>query len=128
LGADATYNLANGFAAIGHVATSLLVGKVDANTDTKLIYSFPAPIGDRNLDSSRIGSKKVMRVIPTLEAKVGLGYNYTFDCDSVVTLEGGYKATQYIDAVDRLKDTGSFTRTTSSLGFAGPYVKLAVKL
>ena len=127
LGADATYNLASGFAAVGHVATSLLVGRVDSNSS----FAFYDYNDDSESGSLIIGSEKLTRVVPAIDAKLGLSYNYTFDCDSVVTLEGGYKASQYIDAVDRLKAesrTGVVTRSTSSLGFSGPYVKLAVKL
>ena len=157
LGADANYNLGGGVHVAAHVATTLLVGKVDTDSrfastqsnEARVITSVQSPLfaqlSEQITDSASIESADVTRVVPSLDAKLGLNYSYQFDCDSVVTVEGGYKVTQYIDAVDRL-DTSSgqqatpqsfiggsgssaiATRNTSNVGFSGPYVKLAVKL
>ena len=91
------------------------------------------------------------RIVPTLDTKLGLNYSYTFDCESVFTVEGGYLVTQYIDAVDRLAGnsflggvgmyglsyiaqdvisplSSDVGRRTSSVGFSGPYIKLSLKV
>lgn len=142
LGADANYQLGGGVGATAHLATALLVGKVKASSD----FAYQAYFNDNDGDpinyddpsddeTASLRSHDTTRVVPAFDAKLGLNYSYTFDCDSVVTLEGGYKVTQYIDAVDRLRaqefddeDPEEVTRTTSSLGFSGPYVKLSLKI
>lgn len=137
LGLDARYSLGGGVAAVAHAATSLLLGKAHSNS---------------NLESSDgnalIKSETVTRVVPALDAGLGLDYKYSFSDGSILTFEGGYKAAQFIDAIDRL--TGQFDspdeqiivqaplppssnltsvkRTSSSLGFSGPYVKLSLKI
>ena len=131
LGVDANYNLGGGVSAAAHVATTLLVGKVDADSN----YFSDDESGDYFSGTAQIDSDDVWRVVPAFDAKLGLNYSYTFQCDSVVTLEGGYKVTQYLDAVDRLdglfngnnSDPIKVTRTTSSLGLSGPYLKLSFK-
>src|SRR5690606_18065544 len=89
--------------------------------------------------TAKVSSDDVTRIVPALDAKLGLDYSHVFDNESVLTIEGGYQWTQYIDAIDRL-DGGaelsgfgqaqqqenfpasvSVNRTTSSVGFHGPY-------
>ncbi len=146
-GADATYNMGGGVSVVGHVATALLVGStessaslVESSSPTSNALTINAnlavqpPATAHHDASSSIKSSGITRVVPALEAKLGLNYSYKFECDSVMTFEGGYKVTEYIDVVDRIKTdfvfkgASVFRRTTNSVGFSGPYVKLSVKL
>ena len=143
LGLDAHYNLGGGFAAVAHASTSLLLGKAE----TRLSEELEGPAYERQYFSPGVEedisgggaaqSDKTTRLVPVLDALLGLNYSCVLGEDaSVLTFEGGYKASQYIDAVDRLTVQSnqwsgtpySITRTSSSLGFSGPYVKLSLKI
>lgn len=121
-GVDASYHIANCFGLVGHLAASLLVGRVEASST---INSTPTTTLNVSADNQT-------RVVPGFDAKLGLDYSIPFQNDaSRFTIEAGYQATQYVDAIDRLNadvDTNVVTRTTSGVGFNGPYLSLNYKM
>lgn len=147
LGVDANYNLGEGVHAVGHLATALLVGKVHVDSSEVVDFNYSEGL------SFAYNADDQTRVVPAFDAKLGLNYSYTFDCESVFTIEGGYKATQYVDAIDRLRlldssyilsgdvfssvsvaedylEPISFSNSskTSGVGFSGPYIQLSLKI
>lgn len=132
MGFDTSYHIANCFGIVGHFAGALLVGSVDTTTNSNVVLGFnpdPGVLADINVNTS--SNDNVTRVVPAFDAKLGLDYTYIFDNQSTLSLEIGYQWTQYIDAVDRLNESavpGVVTRTTSSVGFDGPYLTLNWKV
>ena len=135
-GLDTSYHLGNCFGVVGHVAGALLVGntKNDNSQQNFALAITPTP-GTVFTSQVNTSSDSVTRVVPALDAKLGLDYTYIFENQSMLSLEAGYQWTQYIDAVDRLSNTavagvgvGAVTRTTSSIGFDGPYLTLNWKV
>lgn len=134
-GLDTSYHIANCFGIVGHVAGALLVG--NTKTDTNQYFAFavsPAP-GTVFTSQLNTDTDSSTRVVPALDAKLGLDYTYIFENQSMLSLEAGYQWTQYIDAVDRINNNainaiglGTVTRTTSSVGFDGPYLTLNWKV
>lgn len=150
VGIDSVYHIGNCFGIVGHASMSLLVGQTQ-NNGNRNIDMAPLPdnedLPNRSLHSDTNVDDST-RVVPALDAKLGLNYSHEFDNESVLTLEGGYQVTQYIDAVDRI-DSGvdaleivhegvsgdgplaipaNATRTTHSVGFHGPYLSLNWKV
>lgn len=147
-GVDSAYHIGNCFGVVGHASFALLVGQT--KTDTNFHYN-ATTLENGEFDESYdvngyINSDDTTRVVPVLDAKLGLDFSHEFDNGGVLTIEGGYQWTQYIDAIDRL-DTGSSVlepiddgemvglssavnveRTTSSVGFNGPYLSLNWKV
>jgi len=136
-GIDSSYHIGNCFGVVGHAAMALLVGQVDSNTTANDTFFASVNVIDNDGDlefsdeftldtNTNINSDNVTRVVPAFDAKLGLNWSYIFTNESVLTIEGGYQVTQYIDAVDKLTvdDFNNVVRTSSSVGFAGPYLTL----
>lgn len=150
VGVNSVYHLNDCFGVVAHAAFGLLAGQTETNTnstDTRTQFvefltpppdDFPfSPEDDTFITTNSLNSSDSTRVVPVIDAKLGLNYSHAFDSDSVLTIEAGYQVTQYIDAVDKLTtetfddDTGLTTqinRTTSSVGFSGPYLSLNWKV
>lgn len=129
-GIDASYYIYMGFGAVAHFDTALLVGNIDTDTD---IF---ANQGGTGLTTPFFNALKIddnNRVVPVLDAKLGLDYTYVFNnCEnSDLTLEVGWQVSNYFNAVDRVNTFVDATgadfiqgRTTSDVGIQGPYVSL----
>jgi hypothetical protein len=147
-GLDATYYIGRGFGAVAHADSALLIGDVN----NKLIN--PTKANVTNLDTSEVALFTVTdtidsnrRMVPIVDAKLGLDYTYLFNNvkKSDLTLEAGWQTSQYYNAVDRIAATPfgyfltavgtpiiGFTpihiieRITSRVGFNGPYATLVL--
>lgn len=95
-----------------------------------------------------LASDNVTRVVPAFDAKVGIDYSWPINNDaSRLSIEAGWQVTEYINAVDRLtvdpiafgvdsvaassqsiSNGIDFERTTSSVGFNGPYLNINFKM
>lgn len=137
IGVDTSYHISDCFGIVGHFATALLVGRVESNvnaagiTTTNLINS-NTPTTSAFVAS--IDSDRQTRVVPAFDAKLGLDYTYPIHNavnGSSFSIEAGWQVTQYVDAIDRVRDTSSSflaETTTSSVGFQGPYLSLNFKV
>jgi hypothetical protein len=102
-GLDASYYLGMGFGAVAHLDAAALIGSIDETQQP--LYTGPGIVTSL-LPSPQFytisGDSK--RVVPETEAKLGLDYTYLFNNanNSNMTLEIGYQASEYYDAVDRL--------------------------
>ncbi len=125
-GVDATYHVGNCFGIVGHVAAALLVGRVETSTNLSFQESGVSP------SSVSVTADNQTRVVPAFDAQLGIDYTWPISNNaSSFTVEAGYQATQYVDAIDRLNTTfdGSpVTRVTSGVGFNGPYLSLNYKM
>ncbi|HVV67865.1 MAG TPA: Lpg1974 family pore-forming outer membrane protein [Gammaproteobacteria bacterium] len=134
LGFQAAYNVWDCFGVTGSVAGSLLVGKVKSSSDTDIVVDVEDRRRDEPFSFDINSSSNVWRVVPELDARLGLNYTWTVGTNSALTLEGGYQVTQYFNAVDKLHNNVSVlngvntTRETSDVGFDGPYLSLNYKM
>lgn len=122
LGIDGVYHLNHNFGITWGFAGSTLAGKIKSNEN---VIDTTAN-GTSTVTST--STNNVNRLVPNLDAKIGLDYSV----DSAVTVEGGYKFSQYFGAVDRFNFVGvpalGINRVTSNIGFNGPYLSLNVKI
>lgn len=116
VGINYAYNLTPAFSLTANGSGSLLYGSsrysaglVAAPVDVVLV--------------SVHGSKKA--IVPSLEAKLGLNYAYTFP-QGVLNFEGGYQVLNYFNALQTQGINGIFSPTihTSDFGLYGPYLGL----
>ena len=126
VGIDASYYIGMGFGAVAHFDSALLVGSIDSSTNTvsHVPQSAAGFFNSFNADDTQ-------RVVPVMDAKLGLDYTYVFNnaANSDLTLEAGWMVSNYFNAVDRLHVTTGSTgliagRTTSDVGIEGPYISL----
>jgi hypothetical protein len=149
VGVDSFYHLGNCFGIVAHAAVALLVGQTETSTNsvetrTQFVEFLTTPpdnfpFGEEDdtfITNNSLNANDSTRVVPVIDAKLGLNYSHVFDDGATFSLEGGYQVTQYIDAVDKLTteavagENGLITqanRTTSSVGFNGPYLSLNYK-
>lgn len=146
-GVDTSYNVWNCFGVVGHVAGALLVGKVDTSTNNDVNIGVSTGGEDPDQFSvdfpASIDTDNQWRVVPTFDAKVGLNYTWIFQNQSALTLEAGYQVTEFFNAVDTYANTISVgssvegvpvvvvngtSKTTSDVGFDGPYLSLNYKM
>ncbi len=134
MGVDVSYHVGGCFGVVGHMAATLLVGRVEANSN---VVQTESPIPFTNTLGANADNQT--RIVPGFDMKLGVDYSIPFRNDaSRFTIEAGYQATQYVDAIDRLtmQTNGSITdaslvgvgRTTSGIGFNGPYLSLNYKM
>jgi|GEM_PF-1978055 len=88
---DGRFNLwQSGFSIVGHLDGSVLDGTVESRSSVFFLpgsyYAFKVP--DEN------------RVVPTVRARLGADYGYTFSNQSVLDLELGFEAAEYINPFD----------------------------
>jgi hypothetical protein len=133
-GVDSSYHVWDCFGIVAHVAASLLIGEVDTDTTgTSVINVNPNPLTSvfPITTSSATNVDDQNRIVPVLDAKLGIDYTWEFQNRSSLSIEAGWQATQYIDAVDSYQNNvgnafglGNNNQTTSSIGFQGPYLSL----
>jgi hypothetical protein len=79
---------------------------------------------------------KDTRVVPNIDAKLGLGYTYQYcNCTrSTLTVEAGYQSSHYFKAVDRFAPVDIFNKSilnqanSVDMSFEGPYLSVQVTL
>lgn len=138
-GLSFTYRFIDGFHLVGDAAASLLVGSMKNHTTFKSVSPLldGLDITPSNTQTTQIAKRT--QVVPGFEGKLGLGYTYNFCKHYMFTLEAGYEAQIYLNAIQST-DMGSevplntvepttvgvfartFQRNLSNFALAGPYV------
>lgn len=126
IGVDARYCLSGGFGIDANVSSALLVGQVDASYMANLFAEENLGI----ISHFQAKNDAVNRLVPVLEAKLGIDYTYIMDscCRSSLMFEFGYQLTNYFNAIDhaRVVDPAgtsfAYQNTTTDLGVDGFYL------
>lgn len=131
-GIDASYYIGMGFGAVGHFDTAVLVGRINSDTDVGIVAA--AGSGTTATSSfTHLDADNITRVVPVVDAKLGLDYTYVFNnaANSDLTLEAGWMFSNYSNSVDRLPGVAytssagyAGARSTSDVGLNGPYASL----
>lgn len=165
LGFDLNWGFCNGFGVVGSLSAALLVGEEDSSLTQRVTldgafaalgitldgvsgitvpavpegttYTVNPFISTFAFDTGFIGfhHPDETRVVPNIDAKLGLDWTYQFcNCSrSKLTIEAGYLVSHYFNAIDRLSaveftDPEFRTRHTIDTSFDGPYVSVQVAL
>ncbi len=163
-GFDASYHIGGGFGAVGSLSTSLLVGEHEATFSERIdttgtitvntaltvvdivsggVVADPVVVDPTAVVATPALPVEVVsfkhpdetRVVPNIDAKLGLDWTYQFcNCSRTkLTIEAGYMVSHYFNAIDRLSEVGAFapefrSRQTIDASFDGPYVGVQVNL
>lgn len=119
--------------AIGVGVTSLGIPVIDAVVTAPLAPIVVEPTDPLETISFRHPDET--RVVPNIDAKLGLDWTYQFcNCShSKLTIEAGYLVSHYFNAIDKVSGAGAFapqfgSRHTLDASFDGPYVGVQVAL
>jgi hypothetical protein len=132
-GVDSSYHVWDCFGVVAHVSAALLVGETETSASSVASFTtsqnnfpnlFPLTF------ATNINQVDENRVVPNIDAALGIDYTWEFVNRSTLTIEAGYKVSTYIDAVDKFDIAGNFgglgapERDSSTVSYDGPYLAL----
>ena len=133
-GVDGLYRLPHHLGVTGALSASALIGSLDPSTT----YISTTPQVSNNHQS--ITPRNTTQVVPGLQGKLGLNYEYLLNNGSVWTLEAGYEYANYFNAIVAYNPVSvvgetnigtialqSLGKTVSNFAVNGPFVNLSVK-
>lgn len=123
-GLDLEYQIYDTFGVVGSFAAALLVG----NQDSKANVAETA--GLNTFEQNTYKSSDDTRVVPALDAKLGLTYDIPQKLNAFgFSVEGGYKVSYYFDAADQpITDSAirnTFEHNYYDVGMMGPYLNVS---
>lgn len=135
-GLDASFDIGNGFKIVGRIDAAVLIGNMDESFSASTVQRSTVTLASENVDVD-----STRRIVPVIDARLGGAYTYDMGNDSALTVELGWQASAYHDAIDKVSignlglpnfaGTGSAlapTRSSSSLGLNGPYLNLVYRI
>ncbi len=143
LGMDGEYHGWFNINAIGLLAGNLYIGSLQPNTDTVGSGSILATAGIPENHQS-ISHRSFTQVVPSIDAKLGLKYSHQYLNDKSLSIEAGYMASIYVNAIQNYVTSTyvpgslgivsgsvflqSLIKTTESFSVDGPYINVSVKI
>lgn len=101
VGIAGNYNMANGFGFLGEAAISALIGSSYAKTTYTSSAQQLEALYHQNINHQFIKDQNVTQVIPGLDAKLGVNYKQRLQNGMVLTVQGGYQAAVYVNAINQ---------------------------
>ncbi|MFI4956607.1 MAG: Lpg1974 family pore-forming outer membrane protein [Gammaproteobacteria bacterium] len=129
VGVDAEYTVWDKLGVVGHMGAAFLVGSQEAESNQ---YSRAIPALSVPLTQSFAETNAETRIVPALDAKLGLGWNNLYASNSWgLGIEGGYQVAYYFNAVNQFQgylDGGSPTMINNfeDVSIMGPYLNLSL--
>lgn len=120
VGANGAWMIGSGFSLTGALSTSVLVG--DAERSVSSVYTDDFTPANDVTQTLKVDFDN--RVVPNVEARLGLNYKYVFTNQTELELEAGYQIANYFDVDHKL--TGALSSGASDVGMHGGYLRLAV--
>ena len=122
LSLDGRYGFSSGFGLVGSFDYGFIVGQANSHSYVRIAeknYGFKWP--------------KRNRVVNSLTGKLGIDFSYQFSNLASITVEGGYQANEYFNAMDTIRGTIAFNGIqringleTNDFSVQGPYISLTV--
>lgn len=120
LGVDGHFDFGCGFGAAGHIDSSVLMGRIDSDSQLRFGATFDYT------------SPKTNRVVSSVTGRLGLDYTYMMaNNHSNFKIELGYQASEYFSPFDIIRAESFPTQRISGIesnnfSFAGPYLDFVV--
>lgn len=126
-GMNAQVRLGSGFSLVGTFAGSLLVGEFDEHVrrEQDVITVSTGAIASGTITNDRTGDET--RVVPELDARIGVNYTASFSPDTAVGIELGYEVVNYFDVNGNSQVSYADTAShKNDFAMQGPYLRLQV--
>jgi len=137
LGLHNSYDVSHGLNLIGQFAGAIMMGRMQPAQ-----YEFAGASSDLalvgiGLNREKVASSRVNQIVPAVDAKLGLSYNYILQQNSELNFELGYMGAVYVNALSAYEtntnvialDSGSLSTSSvryiqSNFLVAGPYATI----
>lgn len=142
LGADGEYQTKYNIGFVGLFAGDLYVGSMSPSTNTNGTGSI-LTAGGIPVNHQWLSHNNYVEVVPALDAKLGVKYSRAYSSDRSFTIEAGYMASIYVNAVQNYVPSTyvpgslgivagsvflqSLLKSTHSFSVDGPYVTFSAK-
>lgn len=113
LGFSAAYDVAYGFGLLGEAAASVLIGNTHTTMNAFTASSYLQANGSPNGLSQSIVNKNTTRVVPGVDARLGVSYKHAFASHALLILEGGYESTVFIKAINEYQPAATVASADS---------------
>ena len=143
VGLDGEYNGFYGINPVGLLAVNILVGSQQPSTFTEATGGVSRKAGIP-INSQFVSHKSYIQMVPGFDAKLGLKYAHQFVNESSMSIEAGYRASLYLDAIQNYVPSTtvpgslgivsggmflqSLIKTSETFSMDGPYAQLSVKM
>lgn len=130
-GFDTAVHLGSGFSIVGTFAGSLLVGDINDKTTVTNYTGAAGAAGNITSYYSVKPNHDNTRIVPELDARLGLDYMYAFTPSTSMNVQLGYQVVNYFDVTEGDFASAYNPNTTSSRenwGYQGPYLRLQLNL
>jgi len=129
-GFNAQVRLGGGASIVGTFAGSLLVGEADQKQNIDVTYFL---FGSTNqVDSEEHNRLKIAdqtRVVPELDARIGVNYTFAWNTSSAFGIELGYHVENYFDVKDNSQFSYYDTMShNNDFALYGPYLRLQAEI
>jgi len=128
-GSDAQVNLGGGFMVVGRVGMSLLIGDKDEKFSSTQFTADSSGLVSPTTISISDNTSSNTRVVPELDARLGIAYAYNWHNGTGLGVEAGWEATNYFNAVD--DSLIGFVDTSSheaDFSMQGPYLRVQLDI
>lgn len=122
-GASGNYYLASCFGFTGQLDTAFAIGRPHHNftsTDTSINTTTIFGVTTRSTNTSTFNSQTgtSYAVVPVMDGKLGAFYRMDVGCNTMLNIEGGYRAMHYFNIIHNHAD----------LSYAGPYLGATIAI
>lgn len=114
LGMELEYKLYRHLGLVGGLTTAFLVGQQDYNLS----------VTSSNLNESDVKAENTARVIPSVDAKLGLNWNVPYETHWGFAIEAGYQVAYYWDVILQGNTNSNGNFEYFDYGNMGPYLNL----
>lgn len=135
LGFNNSYEMYHRLRLVGQFAGAILIGSMQPAQYQFTGFSSDLALVGIGANNEQIGSESVTQIVPALDAKLGLSYNYIIPQKGELTFELGYMGALYINPLSAYEtntnvialDTGSLSTSSvkhvqTDFSVAGPYM------
>ncbi len=124
LGSDAEVKLGQGFSVRGRLGMSALMGSQSIDNSYSIVKYNADKTAVISTHNETLADQSETRIIPEIDARLGLHYTYDFASNMAMGVEAGWQATNYFNVIsDQTSGTGHYDNT-SNFGLQGPYARV----
>ena len=143
VGIDGEYDGVYGIKPVGLLAVNILIGSQQPSTITNATGGISRAAGIP-VNTQFIAHKSYIQMLPGFDAKLGLKYTHQNSNKTLISIEAGYRASLYLDAIQNYVPSTtvpgslgivaggvylqSLIKTSETFSMDGPYAQASIKM